>query len=69
MVRYSIRFNEKIKSILEIQQPGIVSLGQTIQCPYFQEHSAKKGGPARETEINLDKFRDGQSILDIFRAD
>jgi hypothetical protein len=32
--------NEKIKSILEIQHPGIVTLGRTFQCPYFQEHSA-----------------------------
>jgi hypothetical protein len=60
MVQCSIRFNEKIKAIFEIQQPGIVLLGRTIQCPYFQEHPAWKGGPARETKINLDKFRGGK---------
>jgi hypothetical protein len=28
---------------------------------------AQKRGPARETEINLDKFRQDKIILDIFR--
>ncbi len=41
---------------------------RTIQCPYIQEH-AQKRGPARETEINLDKFREGKINLDKFRAD
>ena len=41
----------------ELQQLRIVSLGRKIQCPYFQEHREKKRGPARQEEINLDKFR------------
>jgi hypothetical protein len=60
IVLYSIRFDEKIKSIFELQQPGIVLLGRTIYCPYFQEHRAKKRGPARQTKTNLGKFREGK---------
>ena len=65
---YSIRFNEKFKSIFEPQQPRIVSLGRKIQCPDFQENQGKKRGPARQTERKIDKFKEGKSILDIFRV-
>jgi hypothetical protein len=53
---YSIRFNEEIKSILEIQQAGIVSLGRPDDPVSLSKSIAQKRGPARETEINLDKF-------------
>ncbi len=69
IVLYSIRFDEKINSIFELQQPGIVSLGRKIQCPYVQEHRAKKRGPASQTEINLGKFREGKENLEMFSVD
>ena len=34
----------------------------------FQEHLGKKRGPARQTEINLDKFRESIFYIDIFRV-
>ena len=47
-----------MKSTLEIQQAGIVSLGRPDDpVSYIQELNAQKRGPARATEKNLDKFR------------
>jgi hypothetical protein len=57
-----------MKSTLEIQQAGMVSLGRPDDpVSLYQELIAQKRGPARATEINLDKFKQVKIILDIFR--
>ena len=47
---------------------SLSSSSRKIQCPDFQENQGKKRGPARQTERKIDKFKEGKSILDIFRV-